>query len=298
MSEKPVEERASDLRITLRQMALRNLRIALALRPRLLQLKEELGYSPQMSAEEYLTWKELKAGEVTDGIEQLLKDHNIPRYQFPIINWLYEASEADIAELKAYCKKPIGKPLRAYYLLYAPAYQFGSPTSPVWGQDTGYRVAALTREKAGYWCISGDLRGLPGELWWSILQRAGDFVVRGNLEVFDIDSWRRVGKLLGALKKEKHMGGKLGLVAGGQTGRAKARKLVMQDMTWADLQNIVAQDPRQYNRLCNKYASTRQNDFEDRYKAKYGGLSPSMRVQREVRRRAIKNFIVHVKKVR
>ena len=78
MLDKNAEEGISEVRKTLRQMILRNLRIALVLRPKLLQLKEKLGYSPLMSPEEYLVWKKSKAGDVTEGIEKLLKDYNIP----------------------------------------------------------------------------------------------------------------------------------------------------------------------------------------------------------------------------
>lgn len=298
MPGKTLGDTVSEAREILRPMALRNLKISLTLKPRLIQLKENLGYSSQMSLDEYLAWKQSKANEINNSIKQLLKEFNVPEYQLPIIKWLFEASESDIDELKHYCKNPSGIPPKAYYLLYAPAYEFSAPSSFWWTEETGYRIAVLTREKAGYWQIWGDLRGIPDKAWWSFIQQSGDFVLRGNLDVFDVDSWRRIGKFLSAFKKERSMGIKLGLVAGGQKGRLKAKKYILRDMTWLDIRNIVAQEPRKYNQLCNEYANAKRKEFVEGYEARYRGQLPSVTEQREARRKAIRNFTVNVRKVR
>lgn len=298
MSGKTIGHTVSEARETLRPMALRNLRIALALRPKLIDLKEKLGYTPQMLPQQYSAWKTAKADKIQEGMLQLLKDHNIPIYQVPVIRWLFEAEESEVTELRTYCRKPTGIPPRTYYLLYSPAYQFESPTGLTWSGETGYRVALLTKEGAGYWQIWGDLRELPDKSWWAFMSKSGDFVVRGNLEVFDIDSWRRVGKLLSTVKKQTQMGKKLGLVVGGQKGRPKARKSILRGMTWVDIQNIVAQDPKQYNPLCHEYTRVKRQDFEEKYREKHDEPLPPGPQLRKAQKKALKNFAMHVKRVR
>ena len=105
----------------LRPMMLRNLRIALNLRPRLQQLLQQLGYSSKMSPDELTVWQNAKRKETDDGVTELLKDRGIPRYQLPIIEWLLWATDEEVEALNAYCKSPKGTPPRAYYLLFSPS---------------------------------------------------------------------------------------------------------------------------------------------------------------------------------
>ena len=289
------EIRAED---SLRPMAQRNLKIALALRPKIADFRNKLGYDPIMSPQSYLQWKQTNAETIRKGLTKLMKNNSLPTYQMPIVDWLFDASEDEIVQLKSYIKKPIGRPPRAYYLLYSPAHEFDCPLGYGWPQEAGYRVAVLRKEKEGYWQIWGDLRDLPGESWWSFLKQSGDFIIRGNLETFDVESWRRIGKLMSSLKMESQMGRKLALVPGGRKGVPKRPKTVMDKMTWKDIQNVVAQDARQYNRLLIQYAGSRRQVFVERYKAKNDGASPPAQAQKRERQKAINNFTAHCGKAR
>lgn len=292
MTDKNIKEKPLRPKRTLRRMALRNLRIASALRPRLVQLKEELGYTSQMSLEEYAIWKESKADKITEGIIKLLKDVNLSIDQSLFMNWLFEASEADIAELKDYCKNPKGVPPKSYYLLYSPAYESLSPGGLGWDEEIGYRVAVVTWEKNIYWRMWGDVRDVPEEAVWSFLQKSGDFVIKGNLDIFDVNSWRRIGNVLSGLKQKKGFGEKLGLVPGGHKGYSKTQKHILRDLTWSDIQNAVLQDPAKYDTLRSEYIDHRIK----KYIEEYGNIPPEEEQEKE-RKRAIKSFKNHVKKI-
>jgi len=282
---------------SLRPMSQRNLKIALALRPKIVDFKNKLGYDSNMSPQNYLQWEQSNAEAIRKGLTKLMKNNGLPTYQMPIVDWLFDANESEVAQLKSYCKKPIGRPPRSYYMLYSPAHEFDSPSGHGWPQETGYRVAILRKEKEGYWQIWGDLRDLPGESWWSFLKQSGDFIIRGNLEAFDVESWRRIGKLLSSLKMESQMGRKLDLIPGGKKGMPRKPKVVMENKTWKDIQNIVAQDPREYNHLLHQYANLRRQDFADKYRIKHGE-APLLLKQKGERQRAVKNFLAHCGKLR
>lgn len=292
MADKNIKEKPLRPKQTLRRMALRNLKIALALRPRLVQLKEELGYTPQMSPEEYTIWKESKAGKITEDVIKLLKDVNLPIDQSLFINWLFEASEADIAELKDYCKNPKGVPPESYYLLYSPAYESLSPRGLGWDEEIGYRVAVVTWEKNIYWRMWGDVRDVPEEAVWSFLQKSGDFVIKGNLDIFDVNSWRRIGNVLSGLKQKKGFGEKLGLVPGGYKGYSKTQKHILGNLTWGDIQNAVLQDPPKYDTLRSEYIDYRIKGYLE----EYGNIPPEEEQEKE-RRRAMKSFQNHIKRI-
>ena len=112
-------------------------------------------------------------------------------------------------------------------LLCAPAFHFGPPTSLTWPEEAGYQTVVLVKQEGGPWGMWGNLHGISEDARWSLLRKSGDFLVRGNLELFDVASWRRIGKTLSDLKREGHMGERLGLVRGGRKGRSKARKKVL-----------------------------------------------------------------------
>lgn len=296
MNEKKIRERPLRPESALRKMAKRNLRIALAVRPRLLSIKKELGYKAEMSKIEYDAWKESKADEIRNNVLKEVKELSLPLGQVSFINWLFEVTDEEFTKLKEYCNNPKGNPPKSYSLIYSPAFENLSPGGLGWAEETGYRVAVVTWEKNLYWRMWGDVRDVPQEAVWSFLQRSGDFVIRGNLDTLDVESWRRIGNMLSRFKQRRGFGEKLGLIPGGKRGRPKGEKHILGDLTWADIRITVMQDSKQHNQLCNAYANTVRKEYEEEYKKKHSGQPPSMVLLQEVRKNAIQNFIKHVKK--
>jgi len=296
MSEKKTGEKSLRPESALRRMAKRNLRIALAVRPRLLLIKKELGYKAEMSKPEYDTWKESKAEEITNSVLKEIEELSLSLDQVLFINWLFEVTDEEFAKLKDYCNNPKGNPPRSYNLFYSPAFENLSPGGLGWAEETGYRVAITTWEKNMYFKMWGDVRDVPQEAVCSFLQKSGDFVIKGNMDTFDTESWRRIGNMLSSFKRKKGLGKKLGLIPGGKKGRPKGEKHILDDLTWTDIQIVVTQDPKQYNRLCNAYANSKRKEYEEEYKKKHNDQPPSIVLQKEVRKSAIQNFNKHVKK--
>ncbi len=296
MDEKKIREKPLRPESALRKMAKRNLRIALAVRPRLLSIKKELGYKTEMSDIEYDAWKESKAEEIRNNVLRMVRELNLPLDQVLFVNWLFEVTDEEFVKLKDYCNNPKGNPPGSYNLIYSPAFENLSPRGLGWAEETGYRVAVVTWEKNVYWRMWGDVRDVPEKAVWSFLQRSGDFVIKGNLNTLDVESWRRIGNMLSGFKRRKGFGEKLGLVSGGRKGRPKKKKHILDDLTWADIQIAVMQDSKQYNRLCNAYAAAKRKESEIRYQQKHGGQSPSLAQLSVARKNAIQNFIKHVKK--
>ena len=180
-----------------------------------------------------------------------------------------------------------------------------------WMTDTGYRVAIMTVEKPGYWQIWGtqmwggdtrdpsldDTQTFSPVLLKQMLRDSGDFVVRGSLDLFDAHSWRELGKFLARVKKGKGMGKPLGLVAGRQKGAIVKRKRVLQDMSWPEIQILVAEQPQQYNRLQNEYATLCSVQYREEFKQNNPGQGPLLTEQRRIRKNAISNFRRYVKKL-
>jgi len=297
VTEKIIRKRQLRPENALRKMAKRNLRIALAVRPRLLSIKKELGYKAEMSKIEYDAWKESKADEIRNNVLRMVKELSLPLDQIPFINWLFEVTDEEFIKLKDYCNNPKGNPPRSYNLIYSPAFENLSPGGLGWVEETGYRVAVVTWEKKLYWRMWGDVRDVPEKAVWSFLQQSGDFVIKGNLDTFDVESWRRIGNMLSSFKRRKGFGDKLGLIPGGKKGRTKKKRHILGDLTWADIQIAVTQDSKQYNQLCNAYATDKRKESEIRYKEKHGGQSPPPVKLVVARKNAIQNFIKHVKKV-
>ena len=177
-----------------------------------------------------------------------------------------------------------------------------------WLTDAGYRVAMLTIEEPGHWQIWGsrtvydrdssmvDMQSFSPLILKHILQVSGDFVVRGNLELFDANSWRELGKFLAQVKKNKGMGRPLGLVAGRQKGAKVRRKKVLRGMRWQEIQIIVAEQPQIYNRLHNEYANHETEQYRKEFKQTNHGQEQPPGELRRVRKNAIQNFARYVKK--
>ena len=111
-----------------------------------------------------------------------------------------------------------------------------------------------------------DSENLSPALLKEILHSSGDFVVRGNLDLFDADSWRGIGKFLAQIKKERGMGKPLGLVAGRQKGAVVRLKRVLRGMSWREVQILVAEEPRNYRRLQNEYANMHVEQYREEFK--------------------------------
>lgn len=282
--------------VLLRPFVLRNLKLALRLRPVLAQIREGLGFSIGMTLEQYATWKQENSSGIRIATDSLLEEYKVPGYQMPIIDWIFDASDEEIAELKEYCRKPSGEAPAAYRLLFGAMRQFSSPIGTGWAEETGYKVATLTRDIDGSWQVWGDLRGLPGGSWRTLFKKSGDFVIRGNLDTFDIDSWRRIGRMLGTLKRAKGMGGKLGLVAGARRGKTQKKKIILRGMPWPELTQYVNDHPSEFNPLRNEYASMRLREYENEYRHYHGGTIPPEWEQLKVRYDAIRYFRTHLKK--
>lgn len=296
MNEKKIGERPLRPESALRKMAKRNLRIALAVRPRLLVIKKELGYETKMSKIEYDAWKESKADEIRNNVLRMVEELSLPLDQLPFINWLFEVTDEEFSKLNNYCNNPKGIPPKSYNLIYSPAFENLSPGGLGWAEETGYRVAVVTWEKKLYWRMWGDVRDVPEKAVWAFLQRSGDFVMKGNLDTFDVESWRRIGNMLSGFKRRKGFGRKLGLIPGGKKGRPIRKKHILGDLTWEDIRIAVTQDSKQYNRLGNVYATAKRKESETRYKKKHGGQSLPPAKLVVAQKNAIQNFIKHVKK--
>ena len=147
--------------VLLRPFVLRNLKLALRLRLVLAQTKEDLGFSTDMNPEQYTVWKRENSSRIREALDAVLEEHKVPGYQMSIIDWIFNASDEEIAKLEEYCRKPSGEAPAAYRLLFGAMRQFSSPVYTGWTEETGYRVATLTRDIDGSWQVWGDLRGLP-----------------------------------------------------------------------------------------------------------------------------------------
>jgi hypothetical protein len=157
----------------------------------------------------------------------------------------------------------------------------------VWGNQ----IWSYTRDVS-----TVDSENLSPATLRQILRASGDFVVRGNLDLFDADSWRSIGKFLAQMKKERGMGKPLGLVAGRQKGAVVRLKRVLRGMSWREVQILVAEEPRHYRRLQNEYANLHVKQYREEFKKSHGGNEPPLVEARRVRKSAIINFCRYVKK--
>lgn len=291
------------------RMVHRNLKTCLALLPELLRLRRELQYWTDMSAVERDTWKTSNGEKLRSELKNVLIQFKLPRYLLIFLEWLFLATEEEITQLKAFVRKPQGKAPVAYYYLVMPGFHFSSPFRSGWLTDTGYRVAIMTVEEPGYWQIwgtqmwsdtressLGDAETFSPMLLKQTLRCSGDFVVRGNLDLFDAYSWRELGKFLAKVKRGKGMGRPLGLVAGRQKGAVVRKKRILRDMSWAEIQILVAEKPRFYNRLQNEYANLRTERYREEFRRSHEWQAPPLVEQRRVRKNAISNFARYVKK--
>ena len=289
------------------RMVRRNLKICLALLHELSRLRRQLQYRTGISAVERDTWKAAHGEELNDELKNVLKQYKLPPYLLTFLEWLFLATEEEVARLKAYVKKPQGETPQGYYHLVGPAVQFNSPFRAGWLIDAEYRVAITTVEKPGYWQIwstqpwsrdpsLGDPLTFSPVLLNQLLRDSGDFVVRGNLDLFDVHSWRELGKFLAWVKKGKGMGKQLGLVAGRQKGATVQRKKVLDGMSWDEVQILVAQQPQSYIQLQNKYVNSRTRQYKEEFKGIHPGQDPPKTELMRLRESAISNFARHVKK--
>ena len=292
------------------RMIRRNLKICLALLPELSQLRRQLQYRPGISIVERDTWKDSHGEKQRSELKHMLKHYKLPLYLLNFLEWLFLATEKEVARLKAFVRNPRGEVPTAYNYLTMPAFQFSSPFRVGWMTDAGYRVAIMTVEKPNYWQIWGtqmwggdtgdrsldDNQAFSPVLLKQMLRDSGDFVVRGSLDLFDAHSWRELGKFLSRVKKGKGMGKPLGLVAGRQKGAIVKRKRVLQDMSWPEIQILVAEQPQQYNRLQNEYANHENARYREEFKQSNPGQNPPATEQRRIRKNAISNYRRYVKK--
>jgi len=294
------------------RMIHRNLKICLALLPKLSQLRRQLQYRPGISTVERDTWKASNGEKLRSELKKVLKWYKLPLYLLNFLEWLFLSTEEEVTRLKAFIKNPRGEVPAAYNYLVKPAFQFSSPFRVGWFTDAGYRVAIMTEEKPGYWQIWGtqmwggdtrnrsldDNQAFSPVLLKQMLRDSGDFVVRGSLDLFDAHSWREMGKFLARVKKGKGMGKPLGLVAGRQKGAIVKRKKVLNGMSWQEIQILVAEQPQQYNRLQSEYANLCTEQYREEFRQSHAGQSPPAGLeQRQIRKTAISNFRRQVKKL-
>ncbi len=292
------------------RMIRRNLKICLALLPELSQLRRQLQYRTDIAAVEQDTWKISNGEKLRSELKNVLKQYKLPLYLLNFLEWLSLATEEEVTRLKAFVKNPRGEVPAAYNYLVEPAFQFNSPFRVGWMTDTGYRVAIMTEEKPGYWQIwgtqmwggdtrdrsLGDTQAFSPVLLKQMLRGSGDFVVRGSLDLFDANSWRELGKFLARVKKGKGMGKPLGLVAGRLKGAIVKRKRILQGMSWPEIQILVAEQPRLYERLQNEYANHMNALYREEFRQSKPGQDPPPMEQRRIRKNAISNYRRHVKK--
>jgi len=290
------------------RMISRNLKICLSLFPELLRLRRQLGYRIGMSAMERDTWKASHTTETRKNLKQILNKYKLPMYLLPFLEWLFLATDDEISRLKAYVRNLSGKTPLAYNYLVMPAMQFRSPFRTGWVTEGGYSVAIMTVEEPGYYQIWGtptwsttrepdEEQDFSPATLTRVLQDSGDFVVRGNLDLLDVDSWRALGKFLARVKKGKGMGKPLGLVAGRQKGAMVRRKRVLHGMSWSEIQTLVAEQPAQYNKLHNAYANHMTDRYREEFKQSHAGQDPPSTEQKLVRTNAISNFRRNVKRL-
>lgn len=202
-----------DLTANMARMVRRNLRICLALLPELSRLRERLGFQGGMSAAERTGWKASHQEELSSKLKNLLKPFKLPMYFLDFVQWLFLATPEEITQLKTYARDPRGTAPKAYYYLFRPGFQFGSQFRGVaigLVTDAGYQVAIMTTERPGHWQIwstvgpdddRDNILTFSPELLKQMLPTSGDFMVRGNLDLLDSRSWRRLGKSLVNVKK-------------------------------------------------------------------------------------------------
>ncbi|GAI77412.1 unnamed protein product, partial [marine sediment metagenome] len=234
-------------------------------------------------------WKDSHCEKLRSELKHVLKHYKLPLYLLNFLEWLFLATEEEVTRLKSFVKNPRGEVPAAYNYLVMPAFQFSSPFRVGWLLDTGYRVAIMTVEKPGYWQIWGtqmwgsdtrsrlldDTETFSPVLLKYMLRDSGDFVVRGSLDLFDAHSWRELGKFLSRVKKGKGMGKPLGLVAGRQKGAIVRRKRVLQGMSWPEIQILVAEEPRHYNRLQSDYANHENARYREEFRKGHPGQDPA-----------------------
>ena len=138
MNEKKIRIKPLRPERALRNMAKRNLRIASAVRPRLLSIKKGLGYKAEMSEIEYDAWKVSKADEIKNNVLRMVKELGLPLDQVSFINWLFEVTDEEFIKLKVYCSNPKGNPPGSYNLIYSPAFENLSPGGLGWVEETGF----------------------------------------------------------------------------------------------------------------------------------------------------------------
>lgn len=270
---------------------------------------KRLGFRTGMSGAERDTWKASHQEELSDKLKNLLRKYKLPMYLLNFLDWLLLATDEEINQLKAYVRNPRGSAPKAYLYLAKPAFQFGFPFRMGWLTDAGYRLAIMTEERPGHWQIwssqgSADTRDSEVEdaltfspvLLKQMLHASGDFLVRGNLDLFDALSWRELGKFLAKVKKGIGMGKPLGLVAGRQKGAVVRRKRILGGMSWDEVQILVAQQPGCYNQLYNEYANFCSAEYVKEFNQSNQGEAPPLEEKRKARKNAILNFARHVKK--
>ena len=104
------------------RMIHRNLKICLALLPKLSQLRQQLQYRPGISAVERDTWKDSHGEKLRSELKYVLKHHKLPLYLLNFLEWLFLATEEEVTRLKAFIRNPRGKVPVAYNYLVEPAF--------------------------------------------------------------------------------------------------------------------------------------------------------------------------------
>ena len=293
---KRIEKEIAEERDRLIPFYRRNFNLALRLRPKIIQLRKELGLPDTISKEEYQTWKQNNSSKIRSALDNLLQEYGIPLYQMPIMDWLFDADDKQIETLQAFLKNPAGEEPEIFRLLHGAMTQFSSPKARGWVEETGFRVAVRLIEEEGNHQFWGDLRGLPEGSWRYLMRKPGDFMVLGNLELFDIRSWRRTGEMLAGLKKQRGMGKKLGLLPGSGRGMIRTKKIVLRGMTWQQIREAIFENPDEEADLRSAYIKERKKQDIKEYRYFHGGEMPSGTYMRTIEEQAGKYFDLRVRK--
>ena len=214
----------------------------------------------------------------------------------PIIDWLFDAKDTQIEELQTFLKNPIGDEPEIFHLLYGAMRQFSAPDTRGWAEETGFRVAVRLIEEDDVHQFWGDLRGLPEGSWKYLLQHPGDFMVLGNLSLFDIHSWKRTGDMLATLKKKRGMGKKLGLLPGIGKGMIRPKKKIVRDMTWRQIREAIHGNPDEEKKLCSEYVNKKSREYIEEYKDSHELQLPHGKEMRKVTEQARKYFNTMIRK--
>ena len=279
-----------------RKVLSRNLKVCFALMPDICQLRQTMRYIPVVDPAERETWKVANNKELLKRLGSLLQKNNLPSYLLQPIQFLFLATDDEIRQLEKYHRYPHGNPPEGYFLFLMPAFQFNTPYRWGWVVDPGYRVAILTVQEEAPWQVWGDTADISLTSLQEMLRASGDFIVRGNLNVFGVDSWRELGVFMAKMKKESGMGKPLGLVAGRQKGRRVRLKRIMRKLSWPEIQMLVVEDPGSVTKLQNEYAHLCVARFREEFSKSHMGQDPPLAEQKLVRKSAISNFARRIKK--